>query len=64
MGELAASIAHEVSQPLAGMVTNANASLRWLAGDSPNFGEAREAIRRIVRDGIRWRRDFTHASAL
>ncbi len=53
MGELAASIAHEVNQPIAGMVTNANASLRWLAGDSPNLAEAREAIRRIVRDGIR-----------
>jgi PAS domain S-box-containing protein len=53
MGELAASIAHEVNQPLAGMVNNANASLRWLTGDSPNFAEAREAIRRIARDGIR-----------
>jgi C4-dicarboxylate-specific signal transduction histidine kinase len=53
MGELAASIAHEVNQPLAGMVNNANASLRWLAGDSPNLAEAREAIRRIARDGIR-----------
>jgi PAS domain S-box-containing protein len=53
MGELAASIAHEVNQPLAGIVTNANASLRWLAGDSPNLAEAREAIRRIIRDGNR-----------
>ena len=54
MGELAASIAHEVNQPLAGMVNNANASLRWLAGDSPNLAaEAREAIRRVARDGIR-----------
>ena len=53
MGELAASIAHEVNQPLAGMLTNANASLRWLAGDAPNLAEAREAIRRIVRDGNR-----------
>ena len=53
MGELAASIAHEVNQPLAGMLTNANASLRWLAGDSPNFAEVREAIQRIVRDGNR-----------
>ena len=53
MGELAASIAHEVNQPLAGMATNANASLRWLVGDSPNLAEAREAIRRIVRDGNR-----------
>jgi predicted ATPase/signal transduction histidine kinase len=53
MGEMAASIAHEVNQPLAGIVTNANASLRWLAGDSPNLAEAREAIRRIIRDGDR-----------
>ncbi len=53
MGELAASIAHEVSQPLAGIVTNGNASLRWLAGGSPNLNEAREAIHRIIRDGSR-----------
>ena len=53
MGELAASIAHEVNQPLAGMVTNASASLRWLSRDSPNLDEAREAIRRIIRDGNR-----------
>jgi PAS domain S-box-containing protein len=53
MGELAASIAHEVNQPLAGIVTNANAGLRWLAGESPNLAEAREAIRRIIRDGNR-----------
>jgi PAS domain S-box-containing protein len=53
MGELAASIAHEVSQPLAGIVTNANASLRWLGGESPNLAEARESIRRIIRDGNR-----------
>src|SRR5262249_51500109 len=45
MGELAASIAHEVNQPLVGVVTNASASLRLLAGDSPNLLEAREAIR-------------------
>jgi len=53
MGEMAASIAHEVNQPLAGMITNANASLRWLAGDAPNLAEAGEAIRRIIRDGNR-----------
>ena len=53
MGELAASIAHEVNQPLSGVVVNANACLRWLAGDSPNLDEAREAVRRIVRDGKR-----------
>jgi predicted ATPase/C4-dicarboxylate-specific signal transduction histidine kinase len=53
MGEMAASIAHELNQPLAGMVTNANASLRWLARESPNLAEARQAIGRIVRDGTR-----------
>jgi signal transduction histidine kinase len=53
LGELTASITHEVSQPLAGMLTNASASLRWLAGDSPNLTEAREAVRRITRDGNR-----------
>jgi PAS domain S-box-containing protein len=53
MGELVASIAHEVNQPLSGVVVNGNACLRWLAGDSPNLGEAREAVRRIVRDGKR-----------
>jgi PAS domain S-box-containing protein len=53
MGELAASIAHEVNQPLTGIVTNANASLRWLAGTLPNLNEARVAIERIIRDGNR-----------
>src|SRR5271165_1826207 len=53
MGELAASIAHEVNQPLSGVVSNASACLRWLAGDAPNMEEAREATRRIVRDGKR-----------
>ena len=53
MGELAASIAHEVNQPLAGIVTNAKAGLNWLAGDSPNLAEVSEAIRRIIRDGNR-----------
>jgi PAS domain S-box-containing protein len=53
MGELTASIAHEINQPLAAIVTNANASLRWLAGDSPNLDEARDALGRILRDGNR-----------
>jgi PAS domain S-box-containing protein len=53
MGELTASIAHEVNQPLSAIVTNSNACLRWLAGNSPNFDEAREAARRIIRDGNR-----------
>ncbi|HME11139.1 MAG TPA: PAS domain S-box protein, partial [Bryobacteraceae bacterium] len=53
MGELAASIAHEVNQPISGIVINGNTCLRWLAGDPPNLEEAREAARRIVRDGKR-----------
>jgi PAS domain S-box-containing protein len=53
LGELTATIAHEINQPLAAVVTNANASLRWLAGNSPNLTEARKAIRRIIRDGNR-----------
>ena len=53
MGEMAASIAHEVNQPLSGVVINGNACLRWMAGDPPNMGEAREAVQRIIRDGKR-----------
>jgi signal transduction histidine kinase len=53
IGELAASIAHEVNQPLAGVVSNASASLRWLAGEVPNVEEVREGLQRIVRDGKR-----------
>ena len=53
MGELAASIAHEVNQPLSGVVSNGSACLRWLAATVPNLDEAREAARRIVRDGKR-----------
>jgi PAS domain S-box-containing protein len=53
MGELTSSIAHEVNQPLAAIVTNANAALRWLAVEPPNLDEAREAVGRIVRDGHR-----------
>jgi PAS domain S-box-containing protein len=53
LGELTASIAHEVNQPLSGVVSNASASLRWLAGDPPNLERAREAAQRIVRDGKR-----------
>src|SRR5208337_4329977 len=53
MGELVASIAHEVNQPLSGIVSNGSACLRWLAGDSPNLEETREAVLDIVRDGKR-----------
>ena len=53
MGELTASIAHEINQPLAAVVANANACFRWLANPTPNLSEARDAISRIVRDGNR-----------
>jgi C4-dicarboxylate-specific signal transduction histidine kinase len=53
MGELVASIAHEVNQPLAAVVTNANAALRWLRADPPNLDEVRDATARIVADGNR-----------
>ena len=53
LGELAASIAHEINQPLAAVITNGSACLRWLAGATPNLDEAREAIARIIRDGNR-----------
>jgi len=53
MGELTASLAHEVNQPIAAAVTNANTCLRWLAADTPNVEEARAAAMRIVKDGTR-----------
>lgn len=53
LGELTASIAHEVNQPLAAIVTNANACLRWLGGAQPNFVEARQAVERIIKDSYR-----------
>ncbi len=53
VGELTASLAHEVNQPIAAAVTNANTCLRWLAGDTPNLEEARAAATRIVKDGTR-----------
>jgi C4-dicarboxylate-specific signal transduction histidine kinase len=48
LGELATSIAHEVKQPLAAIVTNAETSLRWLAREEPNVAKARELITRIA----------------
>jgi PAS domain S-box-containing protein len=53
MGELAAAIAHEVNQPLAAIVTNANFCLRELAGGAQKLGRLREAIAEIVNDGTR-----------
>jgi PAS domain S-box-containing protein len=53
MGELAAAIAHEVNQPLAAIVTNANFSLRQLKSSTPNLEELQAAIAEIVNDGTR-----------
>jgi len=53
MGELTASVAHEVNQPIAASLTNARTCLRWLAGDTPNIEEARDAAMRIVQDQTR-----------
>jgi C4-dicarboxylate-specific signal transduction histidine kinase len=53
MGEIAASIAHEVNQPLAAVVMNANAGLRWLAAEPPNLEEAEAAMQRVISDGNR-----------
>ncbi len=53
MGELTASLAHEVNQPIAAAVTNANTTLRWLTRDHPDLEEARASVLRIVKDGTR-----------
>jgi NO-binding membrane sensor protein with MHYT domain len=53
MAELTASLAHEVNQPISAAVTNADACLRWLDGDTPNLEEARAAAMEIVKDGTR-----------
>jgi PAS domain S-box-containing protein len=51
--EMAASIAHEVNQPISAVITNANAGLRWLGAQQPELDEVRQALNRIVRDGTR-----------
>jgi PAS domain S-box-containing protein len=53
LGEITASLAHEVNQPLAAVVINANACRRWLAANPPNMEEARLAAQRIMSDGER-----------
>jgi C4-dicarboxylate-specific signal transduction histidine kinase len=53
LNALTASIAHEVNQPLAGVITNASTGLRMLDADPPNLAGARETARRIIRDGNR-----------
>jgi predicted ATPase/signal transduction histidine kinase/GAF domain-containing protein len=53
MGELAASISHEINQPLGAIVTNGEAGLRWLSRNEPDLDEARDAFSRLVRDARR-----------
>src|SRR5579863_3934794 len=53
LGALAASISHEVNQPLAAVVTNADACMMWLSSPSPNLEEARAAVDSIAREGTR-----------
>src|SRR6202048_3886167 len=53
MGQLTASIAHEVNQPIAATVTNAQAALRWLYAGTPNLEEVEQALARIVKDSNR-----------
>ncbi len=53
MGELTASLAHEVNQPIAAAVTDANTCLRWLMRDPPNLEEARDAASRTIKDAAR-----------
>jgi PAS domain S-box-containing protein len=53
MGELGASLAHELNQPLSAIISNAQASRRFLAGEAPDVAELREALRDIIEDGKR-----------
>ena len=53
MGELTASLAHEINQPIAAAITNSNTCLRWLTRDPPDVEEAREAASRIAKDATR-----------
>ena len=53
MGQMAAAIAHEINQPLAAIVTNGSAALRWLMGTSPNLEEGCAALKRVVSEGNR-----------
>ncbi|MFZ0732854.1 MAG: PAS domain-containing protein [Candidatus Sulfotelmatobacter sp.] len=64
IGELTASIAHEVNQPLSGIITNASTCLRMLAADPPNVEGARETVRRTIRDGNRASEVITRLRAL
>jgi C4-dicarboxylate-specific signal transduction histidine kinase len=64
LGALTASIAHELNQPLSGIITNGSTCLRMLADDPPNVEGARETVRRTIRDGYRASEVITRLRAL
>ena len=64
LGELAASLAHELNQPLAAVVTNGSACLRWLGGPEPDLAEAMDAVQRIIRDANRAAEVIAHTRGL
>ena len=64
MGELTASLAHEVNQPIAAAVANASACLHWLAAQPPNLDEARAAAMNVVKDGTRAAEIVSHIRLL
>jgi signal transduction histidine kinase len=63
-GQLATSITHEIAQPIAAMVTNAGACLRWLTNSTPDVDEARASVRRVIEDGQRAREVFRSIRSL
>ena len=64
MGELTASLAHEIKQPIAASVMNARTCVRWLSREQPDLNEVREAAKRIVRDGTRAAEIIDHIRSL
>jgi C4-dicarboxylate-specific signal transduction histidine kinase len=64
VGAMAATIAHEINQPLAAIVANGGAGLRWLDRPDPNLEEARSAFGRVVKDGHRAARIITSIRAM
>jgi PAS domain S-box-containing protein len=64
LGELTASIAHEINQPLTAVVTDASAAVRWLDGQLPDLAEARQALARIQKNGNRAAEVIQHIRAL
>jgi C4-dicarboxylate-specific signal transduction histidine kinase len=64
MGQLSASIAHEINQPIAAVVANASAGLHWLGAGPPELEQVRQALARIVRDGRRAGEVIAHIRAL